>query len=398
MSGALRPWAQVDPALAAYLRPVLPEVVEEIVRAIAREVPAYTRPLEGAFGQGVRRGVEVALDRLLALLGEPQEALGNAARVYLDLGAGELRAGRPLEDLLAAYRVGARVTWQSLARSAQRAGAGSTTLIRFAEALFVYIDELSAASAAGYARAQSEEAGERDRLRAELARLVLAGAGTAEPARAVAASVAWVLPEQVRVIAFRRDPQPRPAGAVLLAEEPVGVLAVWPVLPGAPAPPAAGRPYPGGACVVSDPVALPEAAAAARCVRRARDLQERGLLPGDDPLLTGEHRAALVLHADPDALAELARVRLAPLAGVDPVRRERLTRTLSAWLAYRGDRGRIGTALHVHPQTVSYRVAALRELFGADLDDPAVRFELSCALFAPYPGSAGGGASGSGGR
>lgn len=380
MSGALRPWAQVDPALAACLRPVLPEVVEEIVRAIAREVPAYARPLEGAFGQGVRRGVEVALDRLLALLGEPQEALGNAARVYLDLGAGELRAGRPLEDLLAAYRVGARITWQSLARSAQRAGAGSTTLIRFAEALFVYIDELSAASAAGYARAQSEEAGERDRLRAELARFVLAGVGTGEPARAVAARLAWVIPELVRIIGFRRAPQPRPGGVVLLAEEAGGALAVWPALPGAPVPPAAGRPYPGAACVVSDPVGLPGAAAAARYVRRALDLQERRLLPDEDPLLTCQHRAALVLHADPEALAELARVRLAPLAGLDPVRRERLSLTLSAWLAHRGDRGRIGQALHVHPQTVSYRIAALRELFGADLDDPAVRFELACAL------------------
>ena len=37
-------------------------------------------------------------------------------------------------------------------------------------------------------------------------------------------------------------------------------------------------------------------------------------------------------------------------------------------------------ALHVHPQTVRYRLAQLRELFGDELEDPHARFELSLAL------------------
>jgi DNA-binding PucR family transcriptional regulator len=36
--------------------------------------------------------------------------------------------------------------------------------------------------------------------------------------------------------------------------------------------------------------------------------------------------------------------------------------------------------LHVHPQTARYRVARLRELLGAQLDDPDARFELEVAL------------------
>ena len=36
--------------------------------------------------------------------------------------------------------------------------------------------------------------------------------------------------------------------------------------------------------------------------------------------------------------------------------------------------------LHVHPQTARYRVARLRELLGAQLDDPEARFELELAL------------------
>ena len=36
--------------------------------------------------------------------------------------------------------------------------------------------------------------------------------------------------------------------------------------------------------------------------------------------------------------------------------------------------------LHVHPQTVRYRMAQLRELFGERLDDAEERFQLALAL------------------
>lgn len=40
----------------------------------------------------------------------------------------------------------------------------------------------------------------------------------------------------------------------------------------------------------------------------------------------------------------------------------------------------MAAALHVHPQTVRYRLAQLRDIFGEALDDPATRFELSLAV------------------
>jgi DNA-binding PucR family transcriptional regulator len=45
----------------------------------------------------------------------------------------------------------------------------------------------------------------------------------------------------------------------------------------------------------------------------------------------------------------------------------------------------VAAALHVHPQTVRYRLKRLRELFGERLDDPRVRFELALALRARDP-------------
>ena len=40
------------------IEPELPAITEEILDAIAREVPEYARPLEGAFGRGIRTGVD----------------------------------------------------------------------------------------------------------------------------------------------------------------------------------------------------------------------------------------------------------------------------------------------------------------------------------------------------
>ena len=46
-----RPWRSLPDEVAAALRPFVPETAEEIVATIRAEIPAYARPLEGAFGQ-----------------------------------------------------------------------------------------------------------------------------------------------------------------------------------------------------------------------------------------------------------------------------------------------------------------------------------------------------------
>src|SRR5581483_8077490 len=71
----------------------------------------------------------------------------------------------------------------------------------------------------------------------------------------------------------------------------------------------------------------------------------------------------------------------APLAEVPgAATRANLALTLRAWLRAPGQRKTIAIELGVHPQTVRYRMARLRELFGELLDDPDGRFELELAL------------------
>jgi hypothetical protein len=121
-------------------------------------VPEYERPLEGSFGRGVRTGVGEALSQFVALIRDPDRGRG--------LGRGELSQGRTLDSLQAAYRVGARVAWRRLALVGRRAKLDAEVLSLLAEAIFAYIDELSADSVEGYAAARSESEDLRRRRRA----------------------------------------------------------------------------------------------------------------------------------------------------------------------------------------------------------------------------------------
>jgi DNA-binding PucR family transcriptional regulator len=54
--------------------------------------------------------------------------------------------------------------------------------------------------------------------------------------------------------------------------------------------------------------------------------------------------------------------------------------TALAYVQHGGNAVEMAQALHLHPQTVRYRIAQLRELFADNLDDPDARFELEIAL------------------
>jgi DNA-binding PucR family transcriptional regulator len=94
----------------------------------------------------------------------------------------------------------------------------------------------------------------------------------------------------------------------------------------------------------------------------------------DAPLLD------LLIARDPALAADLARRALAPLDQLSPGARERLRETLAAWLDAQGHARTAAETLHVHVQTLRYRLGRLRDVFGDALDDPQRRLELALAL------------------
>src|ERR671930_2590621 len=194
-------FAAVPPEAAEVLRPTLPGLADEMIAAIAVEVPDYARAMEGSFWQMVRLGVEVALNRFMDMVADPTADVTRARDTYVNLGRGEFHAGRSLDALLAAYRVGARLAWRRFVEAGKDAGLPPDALFSLGEAMFAYIDEISAESADGYAEEQSAAAGESQRRRRRLIRLLAEyPAAAPEAIRTAAQSAGWPLPKRVAAL------------------------------------------------------------------------------------------------------------------------------------------------------------------------------------------------------
>jgi len=367
------------------LRPALSEAGPEIIAAIGVEVPAYARPLEGAFGEAVRRGVAQALGQFAEMVERPGTEPVAGLALYRDLGRGEAREGRGLDALLAAYRIGARLAWRRCAEAARRAELDPDLLTLLAEAIFAYIDELSAASAEGHAEEQSAAAGETDRRRrALLALLVGRPAPDAGVLHSAAQEAGWVVPERLAALAWRGEGaervSPRLPGGTIVAPADELRLAI---VPDAEAP---GRRAELERAIGPRPAAIgplvewPEAARSADRALAACRLAARGTLSLGGLVVAEEHAADLIVHGDAELLAELADRRLGPLDALPAGVSARLSQTLLAWLEHRGRHRKVADVLFVHPQTVRYRVGQLRDALGDVLDDPRARFELEMAL------------------
>ena len=376
-----QPWHELSPEVVKVLRPVLPDVADEIIEAVVHAVPAYARPLEGPFGEGIRAGVQEAMRHFLAEI----EARGPMPRseVYLDLGRGEMRAGRSLDSLLSAYRIGARVAWRRFAAAGASAVLEPDTLYLLAESLFAYIDGLSAESAEGHALEQSAAAGEAELRRRRLVRMLLR-----EPAedptlvKAAVADARWSLPRELAVLAVAGEHRDRvpPRMPVDTIAEALGEL-VCVVVPDPDAP--------RRRAVIEQAVHDARASAGLgttvpwteTALSFARAQAALGLANGEPGLvIAGERAGELLLRRDLQLAGEFAADRLAPLEQLAAGSRKRFTDTLRVWLAEQGRLGQVARRLDIHPQTARYRIARLRELFGERLDDPDERFWLELAL------------------
>ncbi len=406
------------------MRDALHDVANQTIEAVVTDVPGYRDSLDEQARETLAGAVELALRGFLSLAAQdpdPSEPLAPALEGAYALGRGEARAGRSMDALLTAYRVGARVSWRGLAGEAARAGLSPERLVAFAELVFAYIDQLSAASVAGHADELAVEGRVRQRNLERLAHGLVTGAG--EDALVEAAQraqwtpptdlVAVVLPEpRVDEVLARIDPRTlQPAEDIPGLAQGTAVLLVPD--PGPRFEDALARGLHGAPSVVGPRRRWVDAGASFARARQAWQLglAERGAADSVDRAETGptqrspasqRERATaghvpdfhgpgrivrtddvlleLVLEADPSALADLRARALAPMADVRPAQAERLIETLRSWLLHRGRRDDVAADLFVHPQTVRYRMGQVRELFGDRLDDPRQVLELTVAL------------------
>ena len=397
-----------EPVLRA-MRAALHGVALQTIEAVATEVPGYRGSLDAQARSTLAQAVELALSGFLALAAEEQDPSAPLTPVLQGayaLGRGEARSGRSMDALLTAYRVGARVAWRGMAGEAAAAGLPADSLVSFAELVFAYIDQLSAASVSGHADELAVEGRARQRHLERLAHGLVTGAPEESLAAAAqragwtppATVVAVVLPdEHVDDVLARIDPrtlQPLedvpglgPGEAVLLVPHGGDRFGTGLArgLAGAPAVVGPARPWLEAHRSFARAVrawrlgvAGPRADAALPGGPGEVDQRTTGLIVHADDVL-----AELVITADPEALADLRTRALAPLSELRPAQVDRLTETLRSWLLHRGRRDQVAAALFVHPQTIRYRMGQIRELFGDRLDDPRAVLELTIALGMP---------------
>ncbi|MEU1165742.1 helix-turn-helix domain-containing protein [Streptomyces sp. NPDC005921] len=387
------PAGSVPPELVGRLRRQLAFVADEVENEVRRQVPEYAQT-EGALEGRLRTGVVEALTFFVDHVAGPGDERAAIKATYYELGRSTAAAGRSLEAFQSALRVGGLHAWRLMGRTAEDLGLDSALLSALGELAFRTLHEAAEAAAAGYGEARLRDSGELEPRRRQLLALLL-GERPAPPDRVrdMAHGARWAVPEQVAVVVFTTDPTdvghaPRtPAGALADPDAHPPRLLL-------PAPDGSGRfddrdlaPALGDRPAVLGPtVPLAQAAQSLRWARRALDLAERGLLPGQGLLRCAEHLPALLLRSDEPLLAHLAAHALAPLEAVPEAHRDRLRETLPAWLLGGSNVPDTAARLHVHPQTVRYRLRQLEQLFGDGLHTPETRLALVLALQADPTG------------
>jgi hypothetical protein len=362
----------------------IPDLMVEVREALAERVPDYADFL-AAHEQEVTAGVRGVLGRIISLTNDGAIDRPGEREFFEDLGRSQWRQGRDLPDLLAVYQIGVRVFWRHVAAAALEVGLAPSTLAALAGTVFFFVDQLSSASAHGYVLEQEEAGALRERHRDELVDLMLSESTDPAAVRAAARRADWPVPERVSVVLVEPDDA---SGRQALSRLDARSLPIRrPPLVGAVVPrgprPAERAVLTGllrGAHATVGAAVPPEQLARSLYFAEIAARLTKEHLLSDDPVFVADHLDAIIVHRDHRLLDALGDQVLAPLEASSPSSRARLRETLRSWLRHMGDRRAMAEELHVHPQTVRYRMGRLHELFGDSLDDPAVRARLLLAL------------------
>ncbi|WIX77600.1 helix-turn-helix domain-containing protein [Amycolatopsis carbonis] len=373
----------------------LPAILNEVRDQLVEQHPDYAAFLTEELAEIVTASAGF-VRRLINLAEQPDEDLpelgsGVEQVVFEEIGRTQYRQGRRVTSLLSAYRVGARVAWRHVSEAALDLEVPAELFASLATTVFALVDQLSESSLKGYLQEQSDAVRMRERLRDELTELLLSDRADGAAVQAAALRAEWRLPRSAAVVLVEDENQlgrelvARLDDTCLRLRRPGQLVTIVPD-PGGPGRRAwLARALRGGGAVVGATVPVDRLPASLRIAEVTARLRRDRLL-SDDPVFADEHLDAIIVHRD-DRLLEVLRKRaLAPLDDLNDSSRDRLQTTLRSWLLHLGDRKAVAEDLHIHPQTVSYRLGRLHELFGPALDDPDARATLLLALAWGPPG------------
>src|SRR5690348_11009792 len=199
----------------------LPQLLDEVRQLLSEEWPDYAQFLAEEQDE-VATAAESFMHWLVHIAGHglshlPQDSIPEFSaqtELFEEIGRVQWREGRDVSALLSAYQVGARAAWHYVSSTALAAGMAPEVLAALAEAVFIFIDQRSWASAKGFVLEQSEAGVTRDRHRDELVELLLSDRSDMVAVRAAALRVGWRMPREAAVLLVD---QANPVGQAMLA-------------------------------------------------------------------------------------------------------------------------------------------------------------------------------------
>ena len=367
----------------------VPRLARQMIDTFVAEIPLYgllpREQLEGEILAITEENLRLFFRALRS-----GEALSPAALGDVRLSAARRAEERvPLESVLTAYHVGARIGWEAIVAEAEPDE--TDAVIAAGVRVLGYAQQVTAEVAAAYLEEQQTIYGEERDARRALASALLSG----EPADGLAQRLGVTIAPAYMVVALRIEPHPDEndrgvggaiaarrkvrraqraldewlgepvvglldpiGGAVLLPSEPEAAHACAERLPDlvTAVSNAAGADVTAGGAVALGVGDIARAAAQAHDVVRL--VQVLGREPGG--YLLRDVLLEYQLTRPSDAQSDLAQL-LVPLD-----RNPDLPLTLEVYLDHDLDRRKTAAALHVHPNTLDYRLRRIVELTGLD--------------------------------
>ena len=300
--------------------------------------------------------------------------------------------GIPLTAILHAYRIGGHFVWESLLAGADT-GVARDALLRMATDVWTIIDDYSEALIEDYRHAVAEQA----RLDAQV-RTAAVGAlldGTVHDEARLWESAAMLrLPHHgTFVVVAAETPGPGQEALPRVEEalrrqniasawrldtgHQVGVLAIRPPVTVDRVSQRLGALATGRVGVSESYGSLDRTHVA---VRQAR-IACAGATPGTREIVRyGQRPVAVLLAGAPELAGAVAHAVLGPVLALPAADRDGLLETLRVWFAVDGSASAAAGRLHVHRNTVHYRLRRVEALTGRSLTRPTAVAELHVAL------------------
>jgi PucR C-terminal helix-turn-helix domain/GGDEF-like domain len=365
-------WAELLEATLADRDRIVATMTSEIVRTLPsyRRVPAeqlaaaFAFELERVLQAARAHGEDVADDELAGLA-----AIGEA----------RARQRVPAGDMLLAWRIGVQVVLSHSRQVAERLGVAPAEMLEFVQSLLAWSDRAMAITAVAHRRAELDVTITELEERRQVVRGALLGTLAPEDLRVRAersgldvtrqyVAISCRLPEDgtttslERRLGFHDAVRPRHGLSAVLEGSFVGLLREPPTAD-ADITVGVGPPRPLSRLNESFTLASRAArTATAYGLGGVRSFDSLGALPAVmDDTQTGD---------------ALARRYLDPLGSSGP----EILQTVRAYFDHQANVEQAADALHVHPNTVRYRLKRLEELSGARLRDPLTALEVWWAV------------------